>query len=252
MQEAEPTPEKTTEESPEIEEQVVVEKEGPPESLEDLRERMETGFGSIEDDDFTRLAEDEKEDPDRLLELLALQKEYHQRTYESLIQELGYDPKTKLMTRPMIEKSLRGAFDLTREDPSQRLVIIMSDLDFLSEANRTPEGHDGGDRLIMRYAELLRQVYGESTDMIGRWYEGDEFMVAIKCSIEEAARLEEELGQRMKEEKVEIARRPFQLSATSRMTELDPKKDLDEQWKELSKQIEGFKVERDRRIGRER
>lgn len=252
MQEAEPAPKETTEQSPEIEEQVVVEKEGPPENLEDLRERMETGFGAIVDEDFTRIAEDEKENPDRLIELLSLQREYHRRTYERLIQELGYDPKTKLMTRPIIERSLRGAFNIAVKDPSQRLVVIMSDLDFLSEANRAGEGHEGGDKLIIRYAELLRQAFGGSTDMIGRWYSGDEFIVVVKGPIEEAERLERELSDRMKGESIQILGKSFPLSATSMMAELDPRRDIEEQWKRLSRQIEDTKVARDKRIGRER
>jgi len=73
----------------------------------------------------------------------------------------------------------RHYFEACEEDlkRSPELIVIMTDVNGLKLVNDT-YGHESGDELLKKYAELLREIFKQS-DLIFRWG-GDEFIVILK------------------------------------------------------------------------
>ncbi|MGN0995385.1 MAG: EAL domain-containing protein [Candidatus Ventricola sp.] len=95
------------------------------------------------------------------------------RERESVLQnEANRDPLTGLLNR----RGLHAALESVRSE-EQPLTVCMFDLDDLKKINDT-HGHEIGDRMILAFADLLRQ-YTRTADIQCR-YGGDEFAVILK------------------------------------------------------------------------
>ena len=200
---------------------------------------IESGEGRLVGDDFRRLSKEE-DLPDNLRSIIDLA--------GRLIDERekwGIDRLTGLLNCVRIDSALKGAFGWLKNNPKENLTIIFSDLDYLKKANSTEEGHSGGDRLISVYAEALKEVYGPKTDMIGRWFVGDEFMVVLRGKEESVFELNENLKGKLKLSKLEIGGQNFAVSATMAVKKLDPKKELSDQIEEVSRELIKIKNDRD-------
>lgn len=210
-----------------------------PQTLEELALMVESGEGRLIGDDFRRISKEE-EAPENLRSIVDLA--------GRLIDERekwGIDRLTGLLNCTRIEAALKGSFERYRKNPEDRLTIVFSDLDKLKQANSTQEGHSGGDRLISAYAEILKEVYGKKTDMIGRWFVGDEFMVALRGGAESVEELNKVFKEKLRTSKLKIGGQDFNISATVATKELDPKKNLSSQIKEVSQELIKTKRKRD-------
>lgn len=88
---------------------------------------------------------------------------------EKLSHEASHDALTGLFNR--------GAYDMLMKDVDQEhMALIMIDVDHFKQINDT-YGHDVGDRILVRVAEILRKSF-RSVDIICR-YGGDEFIVVM-------------------------------------------------------------------------
>jgi polar amino acid transport system substrate-binding protein len=83
------------------------------------------------------------------------------------------DPLTGLANRRHIEATLDGEIERTRRYQRQ-LSIILIDLDNFKRINDT-HGHQAGDIVLMKFAEMLRTGI-RASDVAGRWG-GEEFLV---------------------------------------------------------------------------
>ncbi|MDD6816828.1 MAG: EAL domain-containing protein, partial [Firmicutes bacterium] len=95
-----------------------------------------------------------------------------------LREEANRDYMTELLNRRGLQAALAS---LRKEDLP--LAVCIFDLDDLKTVNDT-RGHQAGDRMIRRFAELLCQKT-RSDDILCR-YGGDEFVVILKCMPDEA------------------------------------------------------------------
>jgi diguanylate cyclase (GGDEF)-like protein len=107
------------------------------------------------------------------------------------------DPLTGLGNRRFLREAVLellagGKPESARGDvASRRFVLMVVDLDFLKPINDR-HGHDGGDRVLIQVAEILRQLC-RSSDRIVRWG-GDEFVVLCRdADIDTAAVLAERI-----------------------------------------------------------
>lgn len=210
-----------------------------PQTIEELALMIESGEGKLTGEDFRRLSKEE-ETPENLKSIIDLA--------GRLIDERekwGIDRLTGLLNCTRIDSALKGAFEWLKKNPQESLTLIFSDLDYLKKANSTEEGHSGGDKLIGAYAEVLKEIYGPKTDMIGRWFLGDEFMVVMRGDRRTVEELNGGLSERLKSLKLKIGGRNFNVSATLAVKKLDPEKDLRAQIKEVSQELIKIKNERD-------
>ncbi|MCE9686441.1 sensor domain-containing diguanylate cyclase [Shewanella sp. AS16] len=94
----------------------------------------------------------------------------------SLLQNLAfYDQLTQLPNRALCSDRLRQAFARARREQTQ-LALLFVDLDKLKYVNDT-EGHQAGDRLLLRTAHCLSGCVRDS-DTVSR-FGGDEFVVIL-------------------------------------------------------------------------
>lgn len=210
-----------------------------PQTVEELALMIESGEGKLAGDDFRRLSKEENV-PENLKSIIDLA--------GRLIDERerwGIDRLTGLLNCARIDSALKGAFEWLKKNPEESLTLIFSDLDYLKKANSTEEGHSGGDKLIGAYAEMLKEVYGEKTDMIGRWFLGDEFMVVLRGDRQTVEELNNSLSERLKSLKLKIGGQNFNISATTAIKELNREKELSAQIKEISRELIKIKNERD-------
>lgn len=210
-----------------------------PQTIRDLALMIESGEGKLTGEDFRRLSKEE-ETPENLKSIINLA--------GRLIDERekwGIDRLTGLLNCTRIDSALKGAFEWLKKNPQESLTLIFSDLDHLKKANGTEEGHSGGDKLIGAYAEALKEIYGQKTDMIGRWFMGDEFMVVLRGGVEAVERLNMSLKERLKSSRLKIGGQNFNISATTAVKELDREKELSAQIKEASRELIKIKNDRD-------
>ncbi len=91
------------------------------------------------------------------------------------------DPLTGLLSRSGFEEfflveaqnQLRASYPQSTADVS----VLYVDLDGFKIYNDS-EGHDGGDRVLRAFAQLVRECFPRGTDLIGR-RGGDEFVLAV-------------------------------------------------------------------------
>lgn len=100
------------------------------------------------------------------------------------------DPLTGLGNRRCLREVVTGLM-AAHEDPPERFVLMVVDLDHLKPIN-DQHGHDGGDRVLVQVADILRSMC-RSSDRIVRWG-GDEFVVLCRyADIDSAAVLAERI-----------------------------------------------------------
>lgn len=93
------------------------------------------------------------------------------RAYHAMLEKLSYeDSLTGLYNRTRFNHTL----DRITKKPPEQLGIIYLDLNNLKYTNDT-FGHDAGDALIRKAAQIIRETFGEETYRIG----GDEFVAFL-------------------------------------------------------------------------
>jgi diguanylate cyclase (GGDEF)-like protein len=98
------------------------------------------------------------------------------------------DPMTGLGNRRCLRDAMHA---FTPADKASNSVLMIVDLDYLKPIN-DQYGHDGGDAVLVRLAELLRHFF-RSSDLIVRWG-GDEFVVLCRnCDLNTASTLAERM-----------------------------------------------------------
>ncbi len=98
------------------------------------------------------------------------------------------DPVTGVANRYKAERQLqlrveRCGVEHCSKDAAPKLSVAMFDLDNFKQINDL-YGHRAGDELLAQFATELRGAF-RSTDLVSRWG-GDEFLVIVDCSAEEA------------------------------------------------------------------
>ncbi|TAJ87240.1 MAG: GGDEF domain-containing protein [Reyranella sp.] len=97
--------------------------------------------------------------------------------------------------------------------------VLMIDLDYFSEVNRT-YGHTGGDRALVAFANLARSELRPS-DLVAR-YGGEEFCALLRDVDEpEARRIAERLRARIAELSIDVDGRPLRITASIGLARLD-------------------------------
>lgn len=206
-----------------------------PADFSELSQMIETGEGEIKASDFRRLAETE-EVPENLRALVKFAAD--------LIEEKdkwGTDFLTGLMAESRLNRALEGLFSRSQKS-GEVITIVLYDLNKLKGANSAGEGHKGGDKLIQALAQSLSAVYNPQngefrTGIVGRWRKGDEFLAAVRGDENLAQGLDEKFQSHLKSETIEIAGKPYPLSATGIVCELAAQKDLAPQLEETSKKL---------------
>lgn len=101
------------------------------------------------------------------------------RMQEAALRRIAYiDPLTECPNRSALERKL----DAMQNE--KNYVMIFADINFLKKTNDT-YGHDAGDRLIQKVAELLQKQFSDERSFFGRWG-GDEFIACVPGGREEA------------------------------------------------------------------
>ncbi|MFO8047279.1 MAG: sensor domain-containing diguanylate cyclase [Halomonas sp.] len=113
-------------------------------------------------------------------------------TRQELTKLAATDSLTGLLNRRAFEQRFNQELALIqRGAPPSALMLI--DLDHFKRVNDTL-GHQAGDEVIVRFAELCREVFRQA-DVIGRWG-GEEFVVMLpRASVAEAQHAAERLHQ---------------------------------------------------------
>lgn len=115
-----------------------------------------------------------------------------ERTKQELTLHAATDPLTGLLNRRALEQRFnQEAALIQRGSPPAALLLI--DLDHFKRVNDN-FGHQAGDGVIVRFAELCRKVFRE-IDVIGRWG-GEEFVIMLpRTSVVQAEQAAERLRQ---------------------------------------------------------
>lgn len=98
--------------------------------------------------------------------------------YVKLEAERVRDPLTGAFNRALIGAVLKREIDLQIKH-GQGLAFMMMDLDHFKSVNdKEPDKHQAGDRVLIEFTKILRQVCGMEHALVGRWG-GEEFVVVL-------------------------------------------------------------------------
>lgn len=94
------------------------------------------------------------------------------------------DPLTGAFNRSLIGAVLKREIELQTRLHSG-LGFMFMDLDYFKSVNdNEPDKHQAGDRVLVEFTKILRQICGDRQSLVGRWG-GEEFVVVIpQASIE--------------------------------------------------------------------
>ena len=96
------------------------------------------------------------------------------RMQEATLRRLAYiDPLTGCPNRSSVE----GKLDEMKEVNAKDYVMIFADINYLKKTN-DEYGHEAGDHLIRKVADLLERQFSDSISFYGRWG-GDEFIACV-------------------------------------------------------------------------
>lgn len=118
------------------------------------------------------------EDGERSVSKLRAELSVYQNRLDEVERIATQDPVTGVANRYKAERQIQ-----LRIERSRNLSVAIFDLDNFKQTNDL-YGHAAGDALLKQFATELRAFF-RSTDMVSRWG-GDEFLVIVDCSPEEA------------------------------------------------------------------
>ncbi|SEF67270.1 diguanylate cyclase (GGDEF) domain-containing protein [Eubacterium ruminantium] len=104
-----------------------------------------------------------------------------------------HDGMTKLLNRSETQRRIEGRYGFYKDDPvdSKGFTLIMMDIDNFKHINDT-YGHHSGDEVIIKLAELLREIsVSIPHSFVGRWG-GEEFMFFVPGTYESFAKMQAE------------------------------------------------------------
>ena len=129
-----------------------------------------------------------------------------------------HDSLTGLVNRAEFEARLRRALDKAHEDRSEHALLYI-DLDQFKLVNDAC-GHSVGDQLLQQVAKLLREAV-RARDTLAR-LGGDEFAVILEhCTGEQAARVAQQICDRMEEFRFRHDERRFRIGASIGLVPVD-------------------------------
>ena len=111
---------------------------------------------------------------------------HHRLTTEELLQMALRDPLTGLLNRRAFEEELREIWSRARAQ-ALPVALLMIDIDHFKAMNDT-YGHVAGDLVLKECARLVRACVRES-DIVCRYYGGDELVVILPVATEADTRL---------------------------------------------------------------
>lgn len=103
--------------------------------------------------------------------------------YEAELKAMAFrDPGTDLYNRRYFLEQMEGTINHANRVHS-KVGLVLIDMDDFSIVNNT-HGHLAGDKIIVKFAEKIKEVFSRKTDVVAR-YGGDEFVVmCIDNSVE--------------------------------------------------------------------
>lgn len=113
-----------------------------------------------------------------------------------------------------VNRAVRGG------DRYQPFSIVMFDVDRFKRINDT-QGHAKGDEVLKGVAHALDEATHRSSDLIGRWYQGDEFVAIISGRERAAEKYVDRVNERIKQEKF-VNGSEFTMSLSAGIAEYDP------------------------------
>jgi diguanylate cyclase (GGDEF)-like protein len=141
-----------------------------------------------------------------------------------LLTMLAQDSLTGLYNQAAIRQLCKAEIDKSLRHKTP-LALAMLDLDYFKKVNDT-YGHSTGDKVLMTLASILKNRFRKS-DLIGR-YGGEEFVVVFPHTTgEQAAQLIDELRKHFESKVFEKHSRPFKVTFSAGVAELNAHKQLD-------------------------
>ncbi|MBR1861623.1 MAG: GGDEF domain-containing protein [Lachnospiraceae bacterium] len=138
--------------------------------------------------------------------------------------EANIDPLTGLVNRRSMEKHLDGAMEDARNHGAH-FSLIMGDIDFFKNINDT-YGHEVGDEALKAVAKIFRNSVRDR-DTVCRWG-GEEFLVLILGSNEEATAVAERVRERIKDNVVIHGSKEIRFTITLGVTSYVPGRSVEE------------------------
>lgn len=126
---------------------------------------------------------------------------------EELAERASTDPLTGLLNRRAFEQRLAQEVALIKRGAPAAAILVL-DLDHFKRVN-DDFGHQVGDRVLVRFAELCGEVFRQA-DVVARWG-GEEFIVLMpRTTLKQANRAAERVRK-------QLARIPFKVEAVERL-----------------------------------
>jgi diguanylate cyclase (GGDEF)-like protein len=158
--------------------------------------------------------------------LYAVAASYRTRVIEAerqLLKMATIDPLTGLANRSQFH--LRAAAEVAQSAQTQApLALVLADVDFFKRIN-DEYGHDTGDRVLVRLAELMRDGLRDC-DVLARWG-GEEFLALLPaCDVQGARDIAERIRQAVAAVHVEVDGRVLNVTMSFGIAQLDADRDL--------------------------
>jgi diguanylate cyclase (GGDEF)-like protein len=146
------------------------------------------------------------------------------RAERQLLKMATVDPLTGLANRSQFH--VRATAELARSRRErQPLSLMLADVDFFKRIN-DEFGHDAGDRVLRRLAELMQQALRES-DVLARWG-GEEFLALLPASdTDQARQVAERVRQAVASVQIDIGGQLLQVTMSFGVAGLEPALDAE-------------------------
>lgn len=144
------------------------------------------------------------------------------RAERQLLKMATIDPLTGLANRSQFH--VRATAELARSRRErQPMALMLADVDFFKRIN-DEHGHDAGDQVLRRLAELMQQALRE-TDVLARWG-GEEFLALLPASdAEQAAAVAERVREAVASVQIDVGGQRLQVTMSFGVTGLSPEQE---------------------------
>ncbi len=191
---------------------------------EDVNELREEVLGAVES---LSIVIDKRQDLQRdRLKHLGAQMRLMRKELADARHQLNLDPMTRLFNRSSFDETLSKVVSLSSVmgDPA---TLVMIDLDYFKSIN-DQFGHQAGDEVLLRVADLLVKTFPRKTDFVAR-YGGEELAVILQQDSEDVAKkLCDRFVKKLREEKIQFKGKQIQVTASLGVAELRFRESEDE------------------------
>ncbi len=183
--------------------------------------------------------------------LLTTQNEDYLKDIGSLKTELDHDDITHGYNRRFMLKQLQREIENAEKYRNYSFVLGILDLDKFKLFN-DKKGHLAGDKLLKQVYELIKDELPQDC-VVGRWYRGDEFAIAVpivntrdNAAVSEAYAVFEKIRTAIENHSKEHILKRFAVTSTIGYATYDPKRhvELDDLVKEADKWLQNGKATR--------